>query len=295
MKKLFVLFIIIISIFFSTTFTSFAQDSLQIQEIKTHTVVRGDTLIGLGEQYGIPWEYIFTLNETLLAEKYPVTCKGFKKPGDKKYYFCNDSLIKQPAHTLKPGWVLELPQKVVTPTPPPAPELQVASLIAVSSTPSETTIQEVVEQVKTKKVAIVIDDTGSIENNRELIGRFYVQEIEKYQKGNVLGVYLYADEGVRKCSPNDNIRFETNGMYENTYDALLTASQEKPDAIILITDEPGDDWNWNAVKQLPPIYAHCITDEEDYNSCEKNLRLLSNTVPGSQYIPINPDQLVGQR
>lgn len=78
---------------------------------------------------------------------------------------------------------------------------------------------------------------------------------------------------------------QTRGNVENTYGALQKAQESSPDLIVLITDEPGDDWPSGAMAKFSPIIAHCLPEGGDGEySCAPTLKRLVAATPGSRYV-----------
>lgn len=223
---------------------------------KLHTVARGEYVILIADRYGVPWESVLLENEAFLRDRYTETCgklsQRYRTRSGRHGLFCNDRYRRPYGNTLLAGWQIEIPN---------------------SAPPAE--IERLVRQIKGDEIAIVIDDTGSMSEDREQVGAWYMQAIQKYGK-HIDGVYLYADHTVRKYGRDGNVEFRTSGGFENTFSALVEAEDDAgPDAIILITDEPGDDWDWGSVDDLPPVVAHCLD-----RSCEDNLERLAKETKG---------------
>ncbi|QQG37512.1 MAG: LysM peptidoglycan-binding domain-containing protein [Candidatus Kaiserbacteria bacterium] len=231
---------------------------------ETYTVKPGNNLIWIAKQVGVSWQAMLLANEEDLKQKYERICgnlsdefrnrtenKGRLKGGK---YFCNDNYMRAYGNTLQPGWTLEIPAAIA-----PA------------------TVEKTVSEIKGDRIALVIDDTGSMSNKREETANFYLAAIKKFEK-KIVGVWLYANGKVRKYEAG-GVKFSTRGNYENTFGALEEAAKEKPDAIILVTDEPGDDWNWGRVNVLPRVVAHCLPDYGTA-TCRENLQRLVKETRG---------------
>lgn len=234
----------------------------------TVTVQSGQYLQWIANKRGVGWESMLLANENFLRTKYDEVCDelsgrfrnrrrdgGAAKGG---LYYCNDRFNRAYGNTLRPGWKLVVPA---------------------SQAPAD--IATTIASIQGNKVALVIDDTGSMTEDRQRVSEFYLAAIRKYNK-RLTGVWLYADGGVRKYEAG-GVKFLTAGGLENTHGALSEAAKSRPDAIILVTDEPGDDWQWDEVKNLPPVYGHCLPDQGGYG-CEESLRRLATEVRGSKYI-----------
>ena len=81
-------------------------------------------------------------------------------------------------------------------------------------------------------------------------------------------VILYADGYVRELDPQGGLNLDTTGSVENTRSALETAARHRPDAIVLVSDEPGDDWDGFRGLKLPPVVAHSLEASADANLAE---------------------------
>ncbi len=231
---------------------------------KTYRVRRGEVLTTIAVANKVGIDSMMLANESYLRDKYKDVCgelsRSFRKRkadrGTRKggLFYCNDRFKHPYGNTLQPGWTLTVP-----------------------SDTAPTSVREAVANIKGKRIALVIDDTGSMNDDRRRVGQFYLSALRQYGK-RLTHVWLYADGRVRKYN-GGNVEFRTSGGQENTFGALKEASTEKPDAIILITDEPGDDWNWSDVKSLPPVIGHCLADR-GIAYCEENLRRLQRETKG---------------
>lgn len=239
------------------------REQLLAAALKTgvYTVRKSDKLISLGAEMRIGWEQILLLNEEFLRQKYEAICHGNKNR--QRGYYCNDGYSRPYGNTLQVGWKLKIPSQ---------------------SVPIQ--IQDAVQHISGKSVALVIDDTGSMVNDRRNIGAFYTAAIRKYGK-SLAGIWLYSDGQVRKYQAG-GVEFHNYGGYENTYGALKEVAKAKPDVIVLITDERGDDWPQGGVRrnEFPPIVAHCLPEGSEY-WCKAPLQALAATT-GGQYIHHNP-------
>jgi hypothetical protein len=233
---------------------------------KTHKVRRGQNFQWIAGQHKVSWEAMLLVNEGFLRTKYTEVCgdlsRNFRHRRNDRgthrggLYYCNDRFVRPYGNTLRPGWELVIP----TNTAP-------------------TNIGQAIAEIRGNKVALVIDDTGSMNDDRQRVSEFYLAAINQYGK-RLSGVWLYADGRVRKYEAG-GVRFLTEGGRENTFGALSEAAKVRPDAIVLVTDEPGDDWNWGEVRSLPPVVAHCLGDLGDgYRSCQSNLERLARETRG---------------
>lgn len=226
-----------------------------------HVVKRGEYLIGIAEKHGVDWEAMMFGNERFLKQKYGEVCgslsRRYRRRPRGKGHYCNERFFKPYGNTLQPGWKLKIPSKE-------APQK----------------IREIVGKIKGNKVAIVIDDSGSMLDDRERVGEFYMAALRHHKK-KIAGVWLYADGEVRRYRQG-GVEFRNGGSMENTHGALQEAAGEKPDSIILITDEIGDDWDFEKVHELPPIIAHCLQNVGRYE-CEETLKRVAKLTEG-QYV-----------
>lgn len=228
-----------------------------------HIVKYGEFLISIAEHYNVNWEALLLCNEKFLQEKYEETCKqysrNYRDNARRRGHFCNDRLERPYGNTLLPGWKL---------------------LIPADTAPTE--IVRAVINIKGNNVAIVIDDTGSMNNDRQRVSEWYMAALHLWNK-NIAGVWLFRDGQIRRYQ-SGGVTFQTVGVIENTHAALMAAAAVNPDAIILVTDEPGDDWNWETVRYLPPVVGHCTdTADQRFVLCQQNLQRLAKETNG-QYI-----------
>jgi hypothetical protein len=144
-------------------------------------------------------------------------------------------------------------------------------------------ISEAIAKIPGNKIAVVIDDTGSMNDNRRKTAELYLAAINSQGK-EIAGVFLYADGQVRKYEGGGvrEIQFQTDGSRENTFQALQEAAKLSPDAIVLVTDEEGDDWDWSKTGNLPPVIAHCLPDQGQCE-CRPTLMQVAEDSKG-QYI-----------
>ena len=238
---------------------------------KVHMVRRGQFLQWIAGQHNVSWPAMLLANESFLQTKYNEVCgdlsnnfrhrKGDRGTHKGGLFYCNDRFVRPYGNTLRPGWNLVVPTEVA-----PA---SIGALVA---------------QIKGDKIALVIDDTGSMNDDRQRVSQFYLAAIRQYGK-RLTGVWLYADGQVRRYEAG-GVRFITNGNIENTFGALTEAVKSKPDAIVLVTDEPGDDWNWNALTGMPPVVAHCLPDQGQA-FCQQNLQRLAQETHGRYITGVN--------
>lgn len=235
----------------------------------TYTVKRGNNLSWIASQNGVGRESLIFRNEELLKSNYDKRCgrlsdefrtrksnQGAQKGG---LHYCNDGLRRPYANTINPGLSLTIPEQH-----------------------APTSIERTVSEIRGNRIAVIIDDTGSTRNKRAEIAEFYLAALKKRERA-ITGIYLFAGGNVRRIDAvgvtNLTKMMRNRGKFENTHDALQKAAADRPDVIILITDEPGDDWDWSTVHQLPSVIAHCMPDI-GYESCAKNLQRLSRLTRG---------------
>jgi hypothetical protein len=227
----------------------------------THVVRRGDFLKNIAPRYeNVGWESILVRNEDFLKSMYERTCgdrRDRNLPG-RRGLFCNDRYNRPYGNTLMPGWELVIPA---------------------ADAPQE--IVDVVRRTEGQKVALVIDDTGSMRDDNRTVALYYDAALRDHGR-DIVAVCLYADDDVR-CVDAGNVGFRTVGEVENTWGALQAAADYNPDVIFLITDEAGDDWprTW-LFKSLPPVVATCLDDGGF--QCEQTLGELV-TEFGGEYVP----------
>lgn len=229
-------------------------------EHQSYTVVKGDFLKKIADDHNVAWEAVLLLNEDDLKVKYEDTCstksQKYRANPKRRGLFCNDRFNRPYGNTLMPGWELKIPTTV-----------------------APTKIEATVASIAGNRVALVIDDTGSLGNDRTVVSEWYLAACRKSGK-QIIGVWVYSDGEVRHYNDAAGVELRTVGGLENTYGALKIAASEKPDSIVLVTDEPGDDWgDWSGVSSLPPVVAHCLLDPMAM-SCEPNLKRLANATRG---------------
>lgn len=225
---------------------------------KTYVVKNGDSLIKIGEEHKVSWQEMLLLNEQLLKDKYDRVCAPKSKSyrNRKKGWYCNDAKDERPyGNTLQAGWELRIPSTVVPKT-----------------------IDAAVQASVGKRIAIVVDDTGSMLDDRRDVAAFYANASAKYKK-DLVGVWLYSEGQVRRYTDAGSVQFLASGGHENTWGALQAAAAAKPDTIILVTDEPGDDWPAQ-ITGIPPVIAHCLPTHGTMD-CEHTLRILVKAVGGA--------------
>ncbi len=234
---------------------------------QTHRVRRGENLTEIADRYKIGVESMMLANERYLQGRYKTACDDLSRNFRNRrrdrgtsgggLFYCNDRFRRPYGNTLQSGWRLAVPSGI-----------------------SSQSVSEAVSRIRGNRIALVIDDSGSMTNDRERVAQFYLAALRQYGK-RLTHVWLYADGKVRRYE-GGNVEFLTSGTYENTYGALTAAAQEHPDAIVLVTDEPGDDWNWQGATGLPPVVGHCLADQ-GRTECAGTLRQLARVTQG-QYL-----------
>jgi len=200
------------------------------QEVgEVHIVRSGEYLIKIAKGYQVPWQAMMLANEESLRALYEERCSKLRarytKSTNRKGHYCNGTKSHAWANSLKPGDKLRIPRNEVPQT-----------------------VSQVVGQMGTR-VAIVIDDTGSMADDRKKVGELYAAAVAASRR-SIVGVFLFADRGVRRYNADATVSFFRNGSYENAHGALVEAAKSRPDTIVLISDEPGDDWVWEDLPSL---------------------------------------------
>lgn len=218
--------------------------SREVQEIREHIVRRGEFLIAIAKSYHVPWEAVMLLNEHELQKRAEKRCGKLSEryTERKRGYYCNTT------RTFRGQSVVH------------ANSLQPKDVIRIPSVASPREIEQAIQNVSGNR--IVIDDTGSMDDDRQRVGAWYASAIQKSGKF-IVKVILYADGSIREYSAGQ-VEFYTSGTRENTFAALERAASYRPDTIVLISDEPGDDWP-HSLGRLPPIIAHSLDSSADRN------------------------------
>ncbi len=216
---------------------------------KTHVVKRGEFLITIAQGYGVPWEAIWATNKDTLKANAAKHCKGKRRSythrKGRKGHFCNYKVFDEKGQPLVYANTLQIGDKLTIP-PATAPEK----------------IQQAVTHVSGNDIVVVIDGTDSMANDRARVSAWYLQAIKNSGK-RIKAVVSYSEGNVWTLDVN-NPRLETYGGYENTREALEYAKREhNPDAIILVTDEYGNDCAGFAGLKLPPVIAHSLAPDSD--------------------------------
>lgn len=240
----------------------------------TYTVKKGQHLTWIAKQNGTTVAAMIVANEAELNANYDKQCarlsdsfrnrtsnKGALKGGK---FYCNDRFTRGYAHTLNAGLVLK-----VAPTEAPK------------------SIEETVIDIKGNNVTLVIDVTVSMNDKISKTASFYHAALKQHKK--VTAVYFYADGRVDRLENTGVVRIQeelvkrSNGGVENTFGALKEAAKDKPDAIVVVSDEVGDDWGkWEGVKDLPPVIAHCVSSNPGSDCRDSFQRVARET--GGKYI-----------
>jgi hypothetical protein len=231
-----------------------------LQQQQQHVVKKGQFLFWIAGRYNVDPEALLLANEEFLKSQYEEVCgrlsKKYRTRSTRRGLFCNDRLNRPYGNTLLPGNVLTIPSTVTD---------EVVSAVVESFEPGSS-------------VALVIDDTGSMTDNRKQVADLYMASMREFGS-NLKGIWLYADDQIRYFQ-GGNVKFRNMGNTENTLGALKEASKADVDYIILISDEKGDDFTWNEeINKLPKVIAHCLESSE----CEGNFRRLA-TETGGRYM-----------
>ena len=220
----------------------------------TYVVQKGDFLVKIGGQLNVPWEAIFLENEIALGERARERCgklsDRYTQSAKRKGHYCNELLTFNgkpmvAPNSLQPGDVLVIPNVTTAPA----------------------AVSQAVGAIAGDEIVIVIDDSGSMSDERQMVSSWYMGEIKRSGK-KVTKVILYADGYVRELDPQGGLNLDTTGSVENTRSALETAARHRPDAIVLVSDEPGDDWDGFRGLKLPPVVAHSLEASADANLAE---------------------------
>lgn len=228
--------------------------SVEQNEMLEHTVLAGEYIISIAAMYGVPWESVVLTNENKLMANTQAYCANkpdsYTHKRGRRGHFCNFLVFDEKgkplvhANTLMPGDVLKIPSNT-------APEQ----------------IQETVNAVSGERIVVVIDETGSMAgddgvDDRARVSSWYLQAIQNADK-KIVKVIMFAEGSLRELDASA-MEFHARGGFENTRHALEHAANKyKPDAIVLVTDEPGDDWaNWQSLR-LPPVIAHSLSRGSD--------------------------------
>lgn len=238
-------------------------------EFVAHTVRRGDDLTIIADQHGVPLEDVIRFNRGMLVEQYVDVCGSLsdRYRNRRGGLFCNDRYNRPFANTLMPDTVVRIPKL--------GARAPVAIARAIAQTPG-------------KRIALVIDDTGSMKDDRERVITWMQDEIVAQDK-EVVGVFLFADGKTFHINASgdeivDELRSE--GDVENAYSALLAASANTDaDSLALIGDEPGDDWpstNFWGEELIIPVLATCIDSKNSHNaSCETAFTKIAKDTGGA--------------
>ncbi len=244
------------------------------QQFTTHTVARGEFIISIASKLGVPWESIIVANEDDLAARAADRCaklpKSYTARKGRRGHYCNElvTLGGKPMvapNSLMPGDVLKIP-----------------------SVTAPVAIQKAIENVKGNRIVVVIDETGSMAgddgvDDRERVSSWYLQAVKNSGK-QIVKVILFAEGHIRELEPT-GWNIQPRGGYENTRAALERAASHKPDAIVLLTDEPGDDWQGFRNFNIPPVIAHSLNSSADV-TLEHVARLTRGTMLRSHTGPI---------
>lgn len=224
------------------------------EKFTPYEVKRGEFIISIAIKLGVPWESIMVANEKDLAQRAAERCAKLpesyrKKPGRRGHY-CNElvTIGGKPMvapNSLQPGDVLQIP-----------------------SITAPVAIQKAIENAKGDRIVVVIDETGSMAgddgvDDRERVSSWYLQAVRNSGK-QIVKVILFAEGHIRELE-STGWNIQPRGGYENTRAALERAATHRPDAIVLLTDEPGQDWRGFQNLNLPPVIAHSLHSSADAN------------------------------
>ncbi len=230
-----------------------------VSRTEAHVVQSGEFLIKIANDHDVPWEAVAVVNETELARINAERCgllnerytKNTRRPG----HYCNETVVigGKPMvnlNSLKAGDVLQIPFT------------------------THPVVDAVIRDIPGQRIAIVIDDTGSMNNDNALVSAWYMRATEELGK-ELTTVVLYANGHTREFTNVGKVDFRVSGDVENTRNALEVAAASNPDAIVLVSDEPGDDWKGFWFLDLPPVYSHSLEVE-----AHDNLRKVSKKTGG---------------
>lgn len=226
-----------------------------------YTVKKGDFIIKIAEKYNVAWESIVLMNETSLRENAERRCadkpETYKNNPHRRGHYCNTRVLDahgQPlvyANTLQPGDVLKIPPKI-----------------------AERDIRVALSRIHGNRIVVVIDDTGSMNDDRERVSAAYFEAIRGIGK-QITRVLVFSEDQVRELDIEHPV-FYTMGNHENTRAAIERAQAFDPDAIVLVTDEPGDDWGDLSTLRSVRVIAHSLNPMAD-----EMLRRVSNQTGGA--------------
>lgn len=238
-----------------------------VSQASEYIVQKGDSIEGVARKFDLVPKELFKANEKALQEA-AATCRPSRRSG----YFCNsrraNTTWSMIANTLPLGQKLTIPGGGYVyggsiPTINPAMSAAVAEMIA--------------DPTK-KRVAIIVDETGSMGGNALALLRLYRETVRAHADKTITGVWLFRDGQVRRVEPDAfEAQYKPQGYVENTYASLLDAQKSNPDILVLITDEPGDDWpaDWK-LKLTSAVIAHCLPEggRKGEFSCRHTLKAL---------------------
>jgi hypothetical protein len=251
-----------------------------------YTIKRGDTLRKIVQQQNVGREHPFTVDELLIAnpellqrslENCASKSDAYRTSATRTGYFCNEvrpGKYEVGANSIVAGWKVRIPSA--------SAPVEVAATIA---------------SVPGRRIALVVDATGSMSGNIGLLADQYRSAIRQHGK-EVVGVWLFADGKVWTVRAENFLsEYKTGGGIENTYAALVEANRLRPDAIMLFTDEPGDDWPMDGRFAIAaPVFAHCLPQHGGaVHTCGPTLQKLVRAVPGSRYIAVAHEPLIANR
>tara|TARA_Y100000310_G_scaffold342466_1_gene445874 strand:+ start:3066 stop:3977 length:912 start_codon:yes stop_codon:yes gene_type:complete len=245
-------------------------------EFEDYVVRRGDFLWKIADAHDVPRLTLLTINEGHLRNLYEDRCTLLRERYRKRRtggHYCNEKYSEYVhANSLKPGDVVRIPHF--------APSTEIAQAII---------------DVPGQKLSVVIDATGSMNNDidRKEVAIAYQQAIENAGR-EVISVWFYAFDDMENrpiiwtIKPDGSTDLfagvRSQGSFEAVYRALRKAyERDNPDAIVLIGDEAGDDLagHWGQMAKLPPVLAHCIKDQNVPRSCTKTFKRIASETGGT--------------
>lgn len=224
----------------------------------THVVQSGEYLIAIAKEHQVPWQAVATRNQTDLDQLANERCEKLSERYRNRTnggHYCAEQLVYQGRkmyglNSLQPG------DKVIIPLT------------------SHPVVDSVMQSIPGQSIAIVVDDTGSMGNDISEVSAWYMRATGQFGK-DIATVVLYADGFTREYESTGQVQFRTTGSVETTRAALEQAAASNPDAIVLVSDEPGDDWKGFRGLDLPPVYSHSLEEES-----HDNLRKVSRKTGG---------------
>lgn len=223
---------------------------IKAPEFIDHTIKPGEYIITVAAKYGVPWQSVVEANFAMLTDRARLDklCGNlsakYRRSAGRRGHFCNELVVVGGQRMLGPN------------------TLQVGEVIRVPTVMTPPEVQASVARIPGTRVVIVVDDTGSMQDDHRTVMQWYIQAA---QSKNVVRVLTYADNHVRVYDNAGGVQFQTVGQIENTRAALERAMDFNPDMIVLVTDEPGDDWRNFKNLKLAPVIAHSLHPDADGN------------------------------